>query len=476
MTITAIVDHGTLAAAHSVLFAGSSPFVNSTTDISLACFASLTENLIFFDKLILPGIPHGFSNQLARAFGDAIEFMPLDGALWHAVEEDSLKWVCENVDFKTALDLSHMVMNGMHIVGSTEMGIAAALSVVADSNPITHHLIADDWSEGDSYSAEVWPKNFDVMHRLFAGLVDKHKNSDDEVIRSLSPRFAGLDLWNVYHGVFRTRCYELLSRSLHVPYLPHPLRARSALGIRCLEMRMPPENPFLTTLSDAYDSGRHYVQEKTGDWMEPFNAYPVLPFVLAKCKTKEEILERVYDIRDSRGARKVRAKLALLCEAQSLRQRVALSNELDLLKRTLAIELGTQILEQKISFNIVGLVSISLPVPDSLARFVSRSATRLISGHLLFLRNIFKEMIQVSALGERYEFLTKASESGGSIQLTESDVAARAQYLHAILMNFGETYDNARRLTFKVSKQRTGLPASGLLGIMTNAGLRTAKE
>jgi hypothetical protein len=234
-------------------------------------------------------------------------------------------------------------------------------------------------------------------------------------------------------------------------------------------MNLPKPNPFLAVLKEAYDEGRQFVYEKTGDWLEPFRMSPLLPFILSRSKTKEEILPRTYDIRNCRGARRLRSRLASLGEAESLRDKVKLSQELESLKRMLDSELGLGHVEQKVSFNIAGLMSTTLPVPEKVMRFIGKHAPRSINSRLLFLRNIFKEMAQAAGLGKYYEFLTRTPHKAGELVLTDGDLKARAQYLHAILLNTQHTERESYLITYRILKEFTKLPSKRIYDLLNQA-------
>ena len=380
------------------------------------------------------------------------------------------------MDLKSALDFSHLDLSGRHYVGSEDYGIAAALSVLNNRFSNDPFLLRYNFEPAGPH------EDTDADWGIRARLLRKLETVCEEDFRQLfsgersSRRLVKVELEAVYWGIFRSRCYDLLARTFHLPYLPHPLRARSELAVRCLDMKsIGAPNPFLAVLKDAHDEGRQYVYEKSGDWIEPFRLSPLFPFILRKCKNKEEILPRTYDIRDSRGARALRSRLATTGDAESLRDRIELVSELDSLKGMLASELGLERTAQKVSFNIAGMISTTLPVPETLTRFIGYHIPRSTNSRLLFLRNIYKEMTQAAGLGKYYEFLTRTQHKGEQLGFRAGDVKARAQYLHAIFLNEGCSPEQALRMTYRVLRQLTQQPAQHVHALMAEA-LRKSED
>jgi hypothetical protein len=220
---------------------------------------------------------------------------------------------------------------------------------------------------------------------------------------------------------FRARCYDLYCRRIAVPYMPHPLRTNVA-GFSCFaddhpdrSKRPPLVFAYLNAIKKVYQESTATISEALGGAFVPVQCPLLLPHVVAKARKKENVLEAVYDVRDSRGARGLRAHVSQLEQsiaAGDLTSALKLVKELDRLTRSLRRGLGLAAADAPgMAVSIGGVVSAQLSADQvqKLTAKLTRHVT-IARPRTMFLRNVFKDLADAATLGPLYEVLYRKHE------------------------------------------------------------------
>ena len=234
---------------------------------------------------------------------------------------------------------------------------------------------------------------------------------------------------NLVWTVFRAACYALVSQAYGTAYMPHPLRARftgfaaasQGKEIHSYEPAYQGEGgpleymsletwrvrQYLAVLEKVYQEAAEQVSNFLGTYFLPLPHTPLLPYVLKQAGERTHILEAAYELRESRGARDLRAHLGKMegeIQQGNLQAAVKVNRELAELERLLQQQLGLEAgSSPKIALSFGSVLSLDFPeefVPPAL-----RVKQITLKPRLLFLRNVFAELTRVGSLGALYEVL-----------------------------------------------------------------------
>jgi hypothetical protein len=238
---------------------------------------------------------------------------------------------------------------------------------------------------------------------------------------------------NLVWTVFRTKCYCVYSRERGITYMPHPLRARLAGFSEACEYGPEDTEVYLgakpgyyvrsyiscldKVYQEALDATSHFAD--TTLIRIPFS--PVLPYVIKKAKRREKIIEVAYDVRGTRGARDLRARLNEFeheLRTGEIRAAIGMRNELERLVHSLRRHLGLEAYQgPKIGLSIGGVVSVDLPIPGPRIVTSLVSKTDVFKPRLLLLRDVFDALAAASSLGALYKVLYDPDEYRAHSQL-----------------------------------------------------------
>lgn len=454
MDTQVLVDIGTLNSAYGVLNRRSwdGYFGSDEADLHIIALASLFESIVFFDRVIVPGVPHHSGEKLASVFGSAIEYRPVDFDLFDEVEDDATEWVCESVDIQQALDAIHQTM---HFSPGTSSDFAS-ISLAYGFDKKRREILPFD-SVGFQ---ERWisPSSTNNNEQFYLGLpiktlaefrekIELHLGTD--VYKRDSAKLANAIYWTL----FRCRCYDILSRLWEIPYCPHPLRARGTLLSQTRGLGKG-RNPYMTAVSEVLEEARSYINSKTGNTITAIRYSPILPFLLGKCKKKSEIMPRLYEIRDSDGARSARERIGEYnhaVAASDLKAAVKLANEIQRLTNYFRSDLGLPLSAEEVT---IAVSCLSVPVPQRLVQAVVGRIEESLQRRTLFIRNVFKDVASAATLSSGYELLTRGDDvlplaSGWTPEEMKNHVAHR--YRQAI--KAGESTHDAMTLAYKLARK-----------------------
>lgn len=418
------LDVATLRSASRLLFPeGQRADDGAYVDLDVAALGQLIEAIILFDEVIVPDLGHQLDvPAIAERFGVVVSAHPVEPDVAGAVMDASRKWIGRNPD----LDLTSLI----HLVGgkpefSTQIGGSDSWSLLLGSMGVdkAHAAIATDWIR-EIHGIEM-PNA--IRSGFLMGRWSKHSKKGEwrweqyEVPDALWDACANL-AWLT----FRARCYDLVCQRIAVPYMPHPLRtsvagyttftddAPAAAGKRdrpWTSTRRPLVYSYVDAMKIVYRELEATVSEALGGAFVPVQAPVLLPHVLGKAGDREQVMAAAYEIRDSRGARRLRAHVDQVEQsiaAGDLRAALRLVQELNRLTAALRRELGLRSPDTPgMTVSIAGVASVQLS-PDQVVRLTGPLTRRLTvtRPRLMFLRNVFNDLATAASLGHLYELLT----------------------------------------------------------------------
>ena len=153
-----------------------------------------------------------------------------------------------------------------------------------------------------------------------------------------------------------------------------------------------------------------FTNEHTGDSLSAIAYSPVLPYLLRQCKTRSEIMPRLYALRNSKGATAVRKRMrehAAAVQAGDLKSAVKLSAEMSRVSNYFRSDIGLPASGPECT---VGVSALTVPLPDRLVQYAIRKAEGILHGRTLFIHDIFKAFASAAALGRGYELLTRGND------------------------------------------------------------------
>lgn len=444
------IDFATLRSAYSMLYRGdhSDYFgASSFTDLDIVALSTVLENIVLFDEVLVGGLSHVYSEQLSGSFGPAVKHLPSDYQESLLIEQEALNWVSQISDFSEALKLLEMKFAGAPI-GSDGTTIALALGFAQDKSAtslvghpkvdikddLTNTNCHTDWDGLTSMEGLVEEESFTsymgedkaslailqkgVYFRATAKTTSERLQTLVERALQSAPGFKSNvydlrrkhALENVYWGLYRARCYELYARIHQLDYCPHPLRARACLASRDADLTSEKKSSLATpidTLDQIYREGIDMVNAQTNAEMIPLPIAPIFPFIISQCRTKTELLDRTYEIRDSSNAKNLRFSLNEIEEHFAngdLKSAIEYAKDLQNLQEFLRADIGIQSSDPTMS---IALFGVNVPVPSRLTRWTKNLITSPKRRQLLFLRSIFQELTKTSRLGKYYDFLLR---------------------------------------------------------------------
>ncbi|MFK8030010.1 MAG: hypothetical protein AB8G18_07195 [Gammaproteobacteria bacterium] len=445
------IDFATLRSAYSMLYRGDHSGLlqgaSSFTDLDIIALSTVLENIVLFDEVLVGGLSHVYSEQLAGSFGPAIKHLPAGFQESRLIEQEAMEWVSNITDFSQALYLLEMKFVGAPI-GSDGTTIAIALGFaknqsetslvghpnVAARDDLTNFLYHADMDGLTSMSGLVENENFTsyigedkanlaILQRgkYFQATAKETSTQLNAIVEDALQTAPGFNsraydirrksaLEKVYWGLYRARCYELYARIHGLDYCPHPLRARACLASRVADFRFEnsaaPSTP-MDTLDHIYKEGIDVVNELTNTEMMPLPIAPVFPYIVSKCRTKSELLDKAYEIRESSEAKNLRASVTEI-EASfasgNVKEALEYTRDLQNLQEFLRADIGIQASDPTISIAVFG---VNVPIPSRLTGWASSLITSPKRRQLLFLRSIFHELTKTSRLGKYYDFLLR---------------------------------------------------------------------
>jgi GGDEF domain-containing protein len=292
---TVLVDNATVRAVLSLMAVSQEePRPDSKLlDLSLICTEELIEALVLSEQVVTPKIHHDYPEivpELNSLLGqsDVVSWLGVSSEQLVSAEESvSLrlsKWAHEDDNFTSVLSAYG---------GYSRSTAKWDRWVIRRYSPYSGYRMT---FACECHFAEPYVKLAEAGQQL-------------PQIESESDT-AGI-LWLVSRALL----YDSLATERRIPYAPHPLRASlwKAIQIRMLSGELFHKLPIdiLTdariTLGEKLLSGR----VKSFEIEIP----PLLAYVLSRANTRDEIFPRVMELRDSRGARRMRKELTELSEA-----------------------------------------------------------------------------------------------------------------------------------------------------------------
>jgi hypothetical protein len=485
-----LVDHATLRSAHSVLYGRTipEPFYRASyeDEIDISCLANLIENIILFDEIVVPGVPHVHSERLSSAFGSAVSFRPLDPKLFNSIEQEACGWLRSVDNPHSALNLMNLALDTFDD-GSDCYALTAIYRFAYPDGKASGRVdtfkrqyspnAITDYTE--QYETLGVPLGAETIQSIIAKLdIDSLRKSVAKKDEWITHDFLGVAaIRSVYWGLLRSRCYDLISRELSINYSPHLLRSdatafsrlsdrkqKVGLGVNPIEV-----DPYMRALKNAHDHGREFVEEQTGIKMLGLNYSPLFHYVLSKIDKKEQILSATYDVRHARDAIALRGRLMDVDEAVregNLKETVKIAKEVDRLSRVFATELGANVSGLGCSISVLFM---SVNVPNKITGIIQAEIDAQLNRHFLFLRNVFRELNSTARLGKYHEILTSQSQQPikiNDLPPTEGELVYQA----AAALDASEQSPEANRRVARLIQARSpGLSLQDALEVVRKA-------
>ncbi|MGW4841422.1 hypothetical protein [Nocardia brasiliensis] len=397
------------------------------SDFDICSAAQVLESIVLFDRIQVPdidGARHTELLEITEALGDSLEVGEVPDLERTEAVQNSKDWLSKIPDAVSLIE----VIGGTHTY-STE-------SVT--------QLILRAYGVEDKYSTELR----ELMVTL--GLRDTVNQHRSAALRYAEPLKRALeaiglpmirinrvpssqacvheDIVNLCTSLawaaYRVRLYGYLASAQGIPYMPHPMRSRvsgfaAATDIGGAEAATDPgfARAYIEVLERVYEEARATVNESLGTAMVPLTFSPLLPYIAKKAgRNRNDLLAAAYDVRDSKGAKAVRAATRNLQDAMrnaSLHDTMKSINELQALAREFRTGLGLNSPQQiATAISVAGFrVDAPITLSPKASRGVKRISTPFSPRTALFLRNVFADLSQVAALGEVYDIFFDLPEN-----------------------------------------------------------------
>jgi hypothetical protein len=408
---TVATDVATIRAATGVLFPeGPREDDGRFVDLDIAALGQVVEALVLFDKVLVPDLGHRLDvPEIGGLFGPAISVPAVEPDTAVTIVEESRHWIDSGpeTDIESLIQLVGGNPRINHESGSENFLVLEAIGVRDRYNSAIMDWIraARLQGPGRPYSDGSGPR----IRWSQAGISQHY--GDDEV-----RYFCNNLVWLTY----RARCYDLLCRKLEIPYMPHPLRAKLA-GFSSFQ-NIPPQSPqlrlrrppvmsaYLDAINKVYEESRETVSRVLDGAFLPLQCSSLLPYVIRKAGRRENVLSVTYEVRDSRGARGLRAHVSELeqrIDAGDLKAALRLTEEINRLTHLFRRQLGLADVEPpNMTVSIGGIVSVD--IRGVMVKRLATKLTRRISvtrPRIMFLRNILDDLSSAAALGPLYDVL-----------------------------------------------------------------------
>jgi len=407
------LDLATLRSADNLLRAEPRVDGGRLVDLDITALGTLLEAICFSDEVIVPDLDHRLGRKITAAAGDAVRHVPLTRGHLDAIVADASAWLNEHCDTESLITL----LGGRPTYGPVVMGT-------------DEYLVLQAVGADGKYESAV---------------VDAIRSTADDPI---SPWDASVPLKAVAHWIrplhepemkwfatniawagFRARCYLQWSQEHGIPYMPHPLRARMAgyaAATEGVEGASPPPSwvegggrckplvaLYLDRLASVHRDGLEAVADVAGTTLLRFPFPSILPYAVERAGTRERILEVAYEVRDSRGARSLRSRVAdfdAQLKAGDLQAAVRLREELEHVTAKLRSDLGLERNPPITTTLSIGLPGVSFGITGPKISAKSRgpspaAADRIRRPWLVLLRDVFDALTSASSMGALYEVL-----------------------------------------------------------------------
>lgn len=404
-------------------------------DLDIAALGQLVEAIVLFDEVIVPDLGHRLAlPELVARFGAAVSYQPVHTAVVSNISVESMRWMTrlgqggelDAVSVSQLIGVNPRFRMEYHAdddypYDSGSSGYLVLLASIGAHDKYSPSVV--EWLKdartpgravrlalGDSFDV-VWPGYKRGFLRKF---LRKREEYGDEFGFN---RFHANLAWLTH----RARCYDLYCRRIMVPYMPHPLRTRIAGFSSFVDDSRPDESvraplafSYLNAIKKVYQESTATISEALGGAFVPVQCPLLLPHVVARAKKKEHLLEAVYEVRDSRGARGLRGHVSQLqqsIDAGDLTSALKLVKELDRLTRSLRRGLGLSAGDAPgMAVSIGGVVSTQLSA-DQVQRLTAKLTRHITVARprTMFLRNVFKDLADAASLGPLYEVLYRKS-------------------------------------------------------------------
>lgn len=462
-----ILDTATLRGAKQILDGPDSRHDQGQfVSVDITALGSLLEAVCLTDEVLVPDLEHKTLASFVSEFGDAVKVVPLSNSTREAIVTRARSWLAEWPNLEILIQVvggspvyrlsgstyQYLLMQAIGVDGKYDSQVVRWIRQLRSADPSIFSRPRSwgpgpagrsEGGEGQSYELQEPATKLGGSHTPGHGAYLASVLAEILAEMSLPPMGLGphpelptedrylshpSDEWgggpeiiqfcaNLAWTAFRTLCYSLYAVDKQVTYSPHPLRARiagfAAAGLAEGLTDAKPQESF----AHQYTARLEKVYEEAVDIAVSVGAtslirfpYPsVLPYIVRRAGDREHVIEAAYDLRQSRGARTLRARIADFeqsVQGGDIEAAVRLRNELDRLTRSLRQRLG---LEQgdppRVTFAIsAGVASASL-APRRGSASVSKLATRVVQPWLGLLWNIFDALAAADALGNLYETL-----------------------------------------------------------------------
>ncbi|WP_143681772.1 hypothetical protein [Actinacidiphila glaucinigra] len=367
-------------------------------DLDIAALGQVVEGLVLFDEVLIPDLGHRLNVPAAGGlFGSAVNVPAIEPDIAEAVKEQSRQWLSAGPE--TNLDSLVELVGGVRDVRRFSSGSYDVWEVIGVRDRYNSPVI--DWIRAIQSEGPVPPvENWGTWH-----------NSSAE-----ARAFCSNLVWLSY----RARCYDLLCRNIEVPYMPHPLRAKMA-GFSSFR-DIPPQSPrfrlerkpvmraYLDAIDKVHEESRETVSHVLDGAFLPLQCSSLLPYVIRKAGSRENVLSVTYEIRESRGARDLRSHVSELeqhIDAGNLKAALRLTEEINRLTEQFRRQLGlVDVQPPNMTISIGGIVSMDISggivkkLTTKLARRIGVARPRT-----MFLRNVLDGLSSAATLGALYEVL-----------------------------------------------------------------------
>lgn len=442
-----VLDIATLRGAIQLLRGEPRADEGQLIDLDIAALGTLVEAICFYDGVLVPDLEHHLGARLVGEAGDAVAHVPLTSAERATIVTDALDWVHRHCDLDLLIELlgvrpargygtwgsdDFLLLQAVGAEGKQESAVVQAIR--AEDDPSDDVVSRSDFRSKSPLVPQKY-KNKDGVHSaprldqildqkfqlppgpkgVPKGMSYAHHWLVDPKLR----RFAANLAW----ALMRSRCYLLWANSQGSPYMPHPLRSQMA-GYAAAVADSPWEfihhserekfvRLYLERIDEVHWEARQALAEIEGTGLLRVPFPTILPYVIGRAGAREDILAVAYELRDSRGAKSLRHRLADFegqIAAGDLRAAIRLRDELDLLSRRLRQDMGLVGQREVATTLSIGLpgISVEFPgprAPSSLPAKTAAIADRVRRPWLVFMRNVFDALASASSLGNLYEVL-----------------------------------------------------------------------
>jgi hypothetical protein len=439
-----ILDVATVRAGLDLLRGAPRDDEGRGVDLDITALGTLIEGICFSDSVQVPDIGHGRGAELAEEAGEAVQFIPLATDQQAKLISAARFWLRRHCDPDGLAELfgaapsvqdvrwgsaGYYLLETLGIRGKETSEVAGALRDDRGSSLWSHEpesaapsdrpLPGQRYEDRGHYGGKGGEGT--RLDHVIADLLDPYKEGDtylhhwilDPEVESMVKRLA----WTL----LRARCYLLWADEVGAPYMPHPVRARMA-GFAAAVEDKPDEfvhhserqsflHRYLDCLHTVHREGVEAVAEIGVAKLLRFPFPAVLPYVIERAGDRGRILEAAYELRATRGAKDLRARIAEFQQqvtAGDLVAAVELRDELDRLTTRLRQDLGLLARPSITTSLSIGPPEFSLQVDGPsipLPVGAGRAMDRLRRPRLVLLRDIFDAMASASSLGRLHEIL-----------------------------------------------------------------------